>query len=282
MRPLSRDELSLVSGGDGIVVTAHLQNTLSIWGFTVKNAWGYDSVVENTRPATGDDVATHSATDVANPQDVSASVNVLVADASHQAAALDAGANVARALARIESALAGVPTSTQIVFDGRSLTVGTVLDTLHNTKFIIDDAATYNNGGVGSAQIGTSGNPNVDHLNYAAFTGTGSYADSNYQKDAGLVGILLHEIGHLTTVGDAFRTDEINWYKKDYGTTAGFEVFTNGAKSAYSISNEKFANDFSLAVVTATGTALSLTGYSPTFGYGAEPGASIYADHHHF
>lgn len=86
------------------------------------------------------------------------------------------------------------------------MTAGGILAEMANTQYIISETAQYNNGGFGTAERGVNGAPNTDTLYFEPFDGDrewkginyNDYADVNYIRAEGMVGIMLHEIGHMT------------------------------------------------------------------------------------
>lgn len=173
-------------------------------------------------------------------------------DPSNQDAANDAAENVARGIVRLRAELEDLnPNDLIDMGNGVTITVGEALETLNNARFILDDAPDYGNSGVGSAERGENGQPNEVRLNYAAFEGPGSYADSNYVDDEGLVGILLHEVGHVTEQGAFHRNQSESLYALEHGSDAGY------IGSDYFENHEKFANDFAYTAADAFGESLS-------------------------
>lgn len=103
---------------------------------------------------------------------------------------------------------------------------------------------TETNGGVGDAVHGTTGQPNVDHLDYRSFEGTGSYADPSYPDNQGLIFIVLHELAHLDTSGYTNLQQEMVEYHRDYSTYNGsYNTNQSDPHSDYNVDKERFAND---------------------------------------
>jgi hypothetical protein len=209
-------------------------------------------------------------------QQTTAAVQVSVSNSANLAAARTAAENIARGLARIESELEAMNPNTVISWDGNSMTAGQILKVVNTTRWVVTDNPTFNNGGVGSA----NGKTDTVTLYYGPYDGVGpnDYAHPNFQNDAGLVGILLHDIGHMTPAGEAFFAESYDTFSKEYGTTNGFYSSTNTVRFQYAKNNEMFANDFAYAVGTAFG-ADTLQGVQLTHGTGAIDPADIYNTH---
>ncbi len=211
-----------------------------------------------------------------NTDYASASVHVDVSTSSSLSAATTAAQNIARALAKIEAELQSLDPSTVINWDGNSMTAGEILTTLNSTKFVVTDNPNFNNAGVGSAD----GDTNTVTLYYGAYDGIGTndYASPNYQNDAGLVGILLHDIGHMTPAGEEWHDMSLYYYKEEFGTESGYYDSSNVLAFAYARNDEKFANDFAYATGAAFG-ADTLTGVNLAYGTGAIDPLTIYNGH---
>jgi hypothetical protein len=152
-----------------------------------------------------------------------------------------------------------LPPSAPINWAGNTFTASQVTDILRNTKFVISDTANFNNGGVGGAQF----NPNgfhTDTLDFRYFDGNLSnsggsdYAAPTYSNGQGLIGIILHEVGHLNQ--QSLNFDSSNRYyhnleNRNKGTNSAFN------NSDYWRNNEAFANDFSISAAAALGFDIS-------------------------
>ena len=267
---------------DEIVVTGQRYNFdyLIYWSYEgfnsleytyLNNGLNYISTVSNMFPNTPADQS---------KQAVVSAVLSQSDDSEQDAQIMEAAVNVTRALGKIDSALSSIPSNTIISWDGVSETAGQVLANLHNTTFTVGNFV-QTNGGVGAATHGINGNPNSDQLNYTAFVGPNGYASPAYTDDQGLIGILLHELGHISQSGYDNLLQEMAVYRNDYGSTYGFyNVDPSNQRSDYNFDNERFANDFQQAVGDAINVDHSQ--FSPTYGYGAVGASQIYNDHHYF
>lgn len=135
-----------------------------------------------------------------------ASVNVQITDSANEAEAIKAAENIAKAVTEIRAALEGLAPSTSVQWfsGGETMTAAQALSELNNTIFVVDDTTNYGNGGLGTAERGLSGAPNTVTLNFDAFDGDGGdYADPNYTNNQGVVGMMLHELGHVTQAARA-------------------------------------------------------------------------------
>lgn len=195
----------------------------------------------------------------------SAAVRVHVSDPANLAAATIAADNVARGLAELESKFDHLDPNTTINWDGQTMTAGKALDIINNTTWIVSDQSNYNNGGVGSADYVN----HTDTLNYRAFDGVigpgeqGDYAHPNYQHDEGLIGILAHEVAHLSDAGQDWFSRSYSDYRQEHGDYVGFE------NSDYYRNNEEFASDFAVAAGQAFGVDIANAGLPYYNGSGA-------------
>jgi hypothetical protein len=261
---------------DDIIVVGYRNNDFFdffwLYGLNV-----YENTVYNPRgTAMGSSAGVVSG--VGGSASAHATVNAdLTGDTAKDDQIKDATTNVTMALGKVEALLTSIPANTVVTWDGKSMTAGALLTELHNTVFTVGDyQSSITNGGVGNAIHNVNGT-NTDQLDFRGFTGPASYAAPTYANQQGLVGILLHELGHLSNEGYANLQSEFSFYKREFGQNADFYTSTVAHHQDYHADDEKFANDFSRAFATAT--SFSLTGYNPTYGYGASGAGNIFQDH---
>lgn len=252
MRQLSDAEIASVAGGDAgdVVVTAYRTND---GGAVVYQSGG------SGNPYGGGSGGGGGGGGSGSPPPPPAghhavNVTVHVSNSANQADAQTAAQNVAIALATIEDALGSVDQNTQVSFDnGSSISAGDLLTQIENTTYIVSDSnPSGSNGGVGSADRTHM----TDTLVYTAFEGQGSYADPNYQNDAGMIGIMLHEAGHMTAQGATNLQQENTAYRKLVGAHKGEYGPYTDAKfygSDFGLDNEIFADDFAVNAGHAIG-----------------------------
>lgn len=157
---------------------------------------------------------------------------------------------------------------------GRMMTVGEMLDTLMNTQFTVTDRTDFNNNGVGSAQRGTDGGPNIDIINYEAIVGGPGgigYGDASYPENSGMYALVLHEAAHMTAAGAEFFKRSVEVARAD--ATVGGQFYG----TEYATNLEAFANSFMTRTSNAAG--VNLFGIRP--GSSADPVSpeSIYQAH---
>lgn len=133
---------------------------------------------------------------------------------------------------------------------------GQLLTDVKTTKFVVTDDPSYGNGGVGSADRNTM----TDRVYFGAFaegTGQNSYSNAGWLGQ-GVVGIILHEIGHISAAGFAnFGAERSRWNRemaerKIPHSPADF--YSLGAD--YSFDNESYAHSFTTASAGVLGINL--------------------------
>lgn len=189
-----------------------------------------------SQPPYGSDPATGS-------PGASASVNIQLENPANEARALKAAENVAKAVAEIRALLERLAPDTRISwFNGNdAMTAAEALAELNNTVFIINDVTDYRNGGLGAASRGENGSLNSVKLNFDAFDGSGGdYADPNYADNQGVVGMMLHELAHITKQGDQFYTLS----RRNYRRVTEDPAFENYNFSDFWYNNEAYDYDF--------------------------------------
>lgn len=104
----------------------------------------------------------------------------------------------------------------------------------------------------------------VDTLNYEFFDGdNGDYASPLYSSMEGMVGILLHEMGHMTADGKAFDTRSHHYFLQEQQRAHDFSQ--SYANSIYWSNNESYANSFAQTVAGAIGA--DINEWNPTDGF---------------
>ncbi|WP_440979760.1 hypothetical protein ACQHGV_05695 [Sphingomonas pseudosanguinis] len=181
------------------------------------------------------------------PNVFTASVNVLVDDPNNREKALEAAKNVAAAVAQIIEGGSKLPYDTLIPLpNGKTMKVGDLVNLAKSTKFVVTDRqppANRLNGGVGSADA-----PNkTDTLQFGSFVEGlefNTYSAPGYQGQ-GMLGIMLHELGHMSPEGYAnflleskAHTREITVHRLPQNP------FRN---SDYHKDNEAFAHQFAIS-----------------------------------
>jgi hypothetical protein len=229
---------------------------------------GYNSIPNQNNES----VASFADTNT-SASDVSVNVRVTLTNTSNTAKAQEAAQNIAAAVAAIVAEATKLPSSTVISLPGgKSTTVGNLLDDIRATKFVVTDNANFGNGGVAAADKGTM----TDTLYYGAFaegTGMNSYSNSHFNGQ-GVIGIILHELGHLSTAGDSNYAAEYAKFGREQaerktGNTAFFG-------SNYSTDNELFSFGYgssvaaTLSIPLSTFTGLATASYDPDYFRGAD------------
>lgn len=193
-------------------------------------------------------------------------VNVQVDNINNLAQAIEAAQNVATALAKMLDQLSSLNVNDVVVFMNNSITVGNLIDLINKTEWVVTDRM-YANAGVGSSYTPQNGNPR-DYLNFSSFRGPDGYASPNYTNMQGMIGILLHELAHLSTQGQAFTNASESTYLRKNDNSYEDYYRSNLARN-----NEIWANDFMKATSTAFG--LDTSTFNPQYGYGAKNPAQV-------
>lgn len=196
-------------------------------------------------------------------------VNVQVDDPANLDAAIEAAQVVPAALLKILEETASSADSEVVVIGNFRSTVGNLRFLATNTEWVVTDKSYEKiNGGVG-ASFRASDGKTTDYLNFRDFRpGPTGYAANTYTNMQGLVGILLHEIGHLSSIGSSFGNASFGSYvRNNNGSPDGY------IGSQHYLNNEKFSKDFMKAFATKTG--LDISNFNPTYGYGHVPPSTI-------
>lgn len=247
MRELTEGELLLVAGGltqEDVVVTARRTSDGGALVFITHPG----EPLPPSDPGTG---GGGGGTGGTGDSHHSVSVKLHLDDSTHSADAQTAAENVAIALATIEDAFSSSPSTKTITFaDGNTTTVGDILNQINGTTYIVTDQDfSQINGGRGGADAAN----HTDTLSYTAFEGPGSYADPNYHDGNGMIGIMLHETGHMTTDGAANYTLEHNAYTRYHAETKTPASYLDYFRSNFGLDDEIFADDFAVSAARAVG-----------------------------
>lgn len=143
------------------------------------------------------------------------------------------------------------------------MTAGEILEELNSLKITMtDNSYLHINGGVGTANPYT----NEIELDYRGYAGAGSYADPVlYENDDGLMGILLHDLGHVIDEGEEYFEDSYDRYADENGSTAGYYFQPRMNPLAdYAQNYEAFAEAFAQAAADAFGEDLATYPQRPT------------------
>lgn len=184
-------------------------------------------------------------------------------------------------MARLDEAIGKLSDTATVHFsDGRTISGYDLKNVWAHTTFDINDQ-NYNNGGVGAVE-GSLSTGFIDHLNYAAFTGAGSWADPNYVDLQGVAFTLMHELGHMTANGLDFS--QRSW-QQFHNETHGYDWSIYNL-SEYWYNNESYVNDFahdlSLMLNIDTTQAQQAIDHGPYPGFGATTPEAIYGWHMNF
>ena len=184
---------------------------------------------------------------------VTTQVTVHLDDQSHMQEALIAAEKVAKALNTIVAAAKALPANTDITMaNGQYITAGKLLAYLEQDHFVITDHSYQSlNGGVGASDYaGGLGPAHTDYLDYSHFGSTG-YGNSTY-GDTGMVGIMLHELSHLTSEGYAVSTQEHAMYNREVAEKVSVRD-NYDSSNAYWKDNEAFADTTAHDIGSALG-----------------------------
>jgi len=174
------------------------------------------------------------------------SVNITVTVAANADGVREAAERLAISLLELKDILQGYTADTKVVFSSGSTTVGNILQDMNNTRFTVTDETGFGgNNGVGAAIRGT---PNTETINYHSILNEPqSYGDKSlYPGNTGIYGIMLHELGHISALGEGFRSYSVNLQRQDPTTKTSTFYQTD-----YSKNLELFANNFMDAAATA-------------------------------
>ena len=182
-------------------------------------------------------------------------INATADNPANEAAVVAAAERLAGALLDLKEILKSFDPATDVRIESLKLTVkvGDILKDLDNTKFTVTDRNYEKNKGVGSA---VRGSPNLEEINYTAITGPDGYGAERFPGNSGLIGIMLHELGHISAPGDNFWRSSQGYQKKD-PVLRGSSFYN----TEYAINLERFANNYMDGV--ASGLNVDLHGLAP-------------------
>ena len=196
-------------------------------------------------------------------------MTIQITNSANRTQALQAAANVLAAIQKIKASFADEDPSEVVYLNGTRTTIGEMLDHLKDTQFVITDKAYPNSGGVGGAFYNPDGTHRIE-FNFENFDGLGylDYASPAYSDQQGLVGIILHELGHVTAAGDAFWDLSNFYHAKENGHDKTTIPFAYGD---YFNNEEAWVNAYSQQFAAAVG--LSIDGWNPAEGFAwVDPG----------
>jgi hypothetical protein len=178
-------------------------------------------------------------------------VNIRVSP-DHLEEAKSAAQNIADAIVDIKTQLDANPNA-QYSYMGVIISAAELRAIIDNTQFIVDDSITYNNLGVGGAQIGHGGAPNVDRLNYHAFSGSEfnptGYGATTYNGQ-GVRAMILHELAHLSPSVDQIRNQGLMYFRREGGSTLQYP------NSVYAANDETLAHNMQNGIAAQLGIAV--------------------------
>lgn len=209
-----------------------------------------------------------------DPANKSDTVAVHVTDPAHQTEALKAAENILNALNKLRSDLANDAT-TVVNFAGHTMNGAEVLTLLNSTTFFVTDNQ-QTNGGVTYANYSPTGG-SVE-MNFEAFDGDGvtDYADPAYSNGEGMAGILLHELGHLTSYGHSFSDSNWIYFNQEMDFNHDHSQVYDRT-SAYWLNNEAYANSFATDLASAFG--VDINEWGPLEGTTWVPASTLYSQH---
>ncbi|WP_188237696.1 hypothetical protein [Sphingopyxis sp. LK2115] len=176
-------------------------------------------------------------------------VRVKVENAANQARAEEAAAKLVQGIAHVMQELAGADPNAAIDVLGRSYAIGDILADLANTDFTIIDRNDFQNNGVGAASRGVLGQPNSDIINMDALLD--GYTNDVWPIEYGLTVLILHEMGHISTIGTAFFRASFDFWRSENPSAPAGEFYT--PPTDYSQNLEYFADAFKDQVVAQAG-----------------------------
>lgn len=219
-----------------------------------------ESPPTNTRPAEFVD-ATNDASDT---------IRFKVTNSANLPEAARAAANVSEAIDFIKDHFARKNPSDSLVVNGKVTTYGAELNHLKNTQFSITDTdPTKDTGGPGSAVHNSAGGNHSVSFFFEAFDGDGSqdYAHPNYTNLQGLVGIILHELGHVSTEGNQFQLSSDRFWRQENRQNDKTDIDVAWTQSDYFRNNESFAHSYSRDLANAIGAEIGQWHPAESFDY---------------
>ncbi len=166
-----------------------------------------------------------------------------------------AAEKLALAIAKVDDAFSHADQGATIYTPSGAMTVGQLKALWDRVSFQVTDQkqVDFHNGGVG--QIASDGRGGFnDVISLDAFNvrtgGTGGYDSPNYQDGEGLVGLILHELGHVVPNAKAQYDKGFGFYRSETGDSSG----AGFSGSEYWVNNERWANQTEQNVSTVLGT----------------------------
>lgn len=259
-------------GGETIVVTGSRDGKMGVYSYDPSSTQWYRVEIADdgtvTRESAGGPPS--GADDLG---DYSDTVKIAITNSANLDEALKAAANVLAGIEKMKAQLGGLDLNTPLNLNGKATTAGAELAHLKNINFVVTDGDFSKNGGVGGAQYNENGGPHTVSLHFESFDrdGTKDYAHPNYTHMQGLIGIIAHEMGHLSAEDDAFRdrSERYHWLENIRDITK--LEFKDGA---YFTGVEAWANKYSSDL--AAGVGLRIDGWRPDEGFVFEDPAVIY------
>jgi hypothetical protein len=248
-----------------ITVTGKRQSDNTVWYVRdgQYHSWVFDPTTETwSEGATYSERPTDYVED--DPTIASDSVTIKLTNNANMQEALKAAGNILSGLNKLRADLKAVAPDKSVTFSGKVMTRDEALNLLNKTTFTVTDVMP-SNGGTGSAEYDASGNHRVSfHFESYDGDGIGDYAHPNYENQEGVVGIILHELGHLTQAGYEFNKLSFSLFSRENA-----ELKTPDRQfheSEYYPNQEARANDFARAVAYSFGVDIDTWVDDPTHG----------------
>lgn len=201
------------------------------------------------------------------------SVTVSISDPAKKDRAEAAAKKLIEAIAQALDKLEAADPNSTFTFAGRTYRVGDVLADLKNTNFTVTDRTNFNNNGFGQAERVRNGNPNTDVINMESIIGTDGYASPNWSENAGMMALILHELGHISSLGQLLFDSSYGFWTLESADKRGSDFYNTD----YGKNLEAFANDFMNAAAAAIN--VNLYGALPGGRSGAETAPENYDRH---
>lgn len=201
------------------------------------------------------------------------SIRVLIVNPANRERAEAAAKKLIEAIAQALHKLEAADPNKTFTFAGHTYRVGDVLTDLRNTDFTVTDRTDFDNNGVGQAKRGELGLRNSELVNMESITGAGGYASPNWPENAGMMALILHELGHISVSGDLLFYSSYGFWSREPADRRGANFYDTD----YGRNLEAFANDFMNAAAAAIG--VNLHGALPGGKSGAELATEIYDRH---
>lgn len=232
---------------------------------------GPGTIVYNTYNNIPREIPTLSGYDDSDPTNDQVSVTIRIDDPAHASDSLLAAKNVIAAISRIADAAKANPNVIIEFPDGLRVDGAHILRVISEIKFVITDKS-YNSvisGGLGGSDFAAK----TDYLNYQGFMPGqqwGAYGD------AGMNGIMLHEIGHLTAIGHDNLIKEDYWRGQEQAEAHAPIPMAN---SDYAYDNEAYMDDFAINALNAFQLNSSVYAGAAQYDGTYQGGYTIYQNH---